>query len=28
MDEHIQKLFSDRASNRQDFNEIVLDRLS
>ncbi|MDD2593858.1 MAG: hypothetical protein PHT45_05885, partial [Bacteroidales bacterium] len=25
---YIQKLFSDRASNRQDFNEIVLDRLS
>lgn len=28
MDKHIQNLFRDRASNRQDFNEIVLDRLS
>ena len=28
MDKHIQNLFIDRASNRQDFNEIELDRLS
>ena len=28
MDKHIQNLFRDRASNRQDFNEIELDRLS
>ena len=28
MDKHIQNLFIDRASNRQDFNEIELGRLS
>ncbi|HPM40160.1 MAG TPA: hypothetical protein PK371_04620 [Bacteroidales bacterium] len=28
MDKHIQNLFRDRASNRQDFNEIELGRLS